>query len=100
MTTEPKWAYDLEITLVRGEGSCAAGHKIGDKWLWSGDSEQLNLGKGMCVHALASMLPKLLAMRYGASLPWLREDPDISTHLCPDVANPHVFQIHRVRTTD
>lgn len=100
MKPNQEWAYDLEITLVRGEGTCAADHTIGEKWVWSGAGEQLNLGKGMCVHALASMLPKLLAMRYGASLPWLREDPDISTHLCPDVANPHVFQIHRARRTD
>ena len=96
MSTEPKWAYDLEITLIRGEGCCAAGHTIGDKWLWSGDSEQLDLGSGMCVHALSSMLPKLTAMRYGAKLPWLKEDANTSDHLCPDVANPHVFRIHRI----
>jgi len=97
MSTTPKWAYDLEITLMKGEGACAAKHEIGEKWIWSGDGEQLDLGKGMCVHALASMLPKLVAMRYGASLPWLKSDHDTSMHLCPDVGNPHVFQIHRLR---
>ncbi len=94
------WAYDLEITLVEGEGFCAAGHSVGDRWTWSGEGEQLDFGKGMCVHALGSMLPKLVAMRYGASLPWLKEDQDVSTHLCPDVANPHVFKIRRIRRED
>lgn len=97
MSITPKWAYDLQITLVRGEGTCAAKHDVEEKWIWSGDSEKLDLGKGICVHALASMLPKLVAMRYGASLPWLKEDHDTATHLCPDVDNPHVFQIRRVR---
>jgi uncharacterized repeat protein (TIGR04076 family) len=41
------------------------------------------------------MLPKLVAMRYGADLPWLK-DPDVAMHLCPDAANPHVFQLRRL----
>ncbi len=94
-TREPKWAYDLEVKLLRGEGVCAAGHKAGDTWVFPGDTEQIRCEKGLCIHALGSMLPKLVAMRYGAKLPWLKDDPDVSTHLCPDVANPHVFQIRR-----
>ncbi len=97
MAKKEQWAYDLEISLVEGKGVCAAGHSVGDTWRWSGDGEQLDLGTGMCVHALSSMLPKLLAMRYGASLPWLKDDLDTSSHLCPDVANPHVFRIRRLR---
>jgi len=53
MRVDQEWAYDLEITLVRGTGSCAADHTIGEKWVWSGDGERLNLGRGMCVHALS-----------------------------------------------
>jgi uncharacterized repeat protein (TIGR04076 family) len=100
MGNNAKWAHDLEITLIKGEGVCAAGHRVGDQWIWSGDGEQLDLGKGMCVHALGSMLPKLVAMRYGASLPWLKSDQHTSTHLCPDVANPHVFRIQRIERDD
>ena len=97
MGNTPEWAYDLEIRLVRGQGFCAAKHSVGDTWSWSGDGEQLDFGKGMCVHALGSMLPKLVAMRYGAKLPWLKENADVSTHLCPDVANPHIFEIKRTQ---
>jgi len=91
------WAYTIEVTLLKGEGVCAAGHKVGDKWVFPGDTEQIRCEKGICIHALASMLPKLVAMRYGAKLPWLKEDPDVATHLCPDAANPHVFQLRRIR---
>ena len=97
MPKDANWAYDLEITLVEGEGICAADHEIGETWTWKGNTEQLDFGKGLCVHALNSMLPKLIAMRYGARLPWLKADADTATHLCPDVTSPHVFRIRRTR---
>jgi uncharacterized repeat protein (TIGR04076 family) len=90
------WAYALEIELVEGHGTCAAGHKVGDTFLVQGDTEQFRCDP-LCIHALASMLPKLVAMRYGANLPWLKDDPDVSMHLCPDVKNPHTFRITRIR---
>jgi len=93
---EGKWAYPIEITLIKGEGVCAAGHKVGDKFVVAGDTEQFDC-EPLCIHALASMLPKIEAMRYGADLPWLKDNPDVSTHLCPDAASPHVFQLRRVR---
>jgi uncharacterized repeat protein (TIGR04076 family) len=42
------------------------------------------------------MLPKIFAMRYGATFPWLK-DPDVATHACPDAWNPVVFEIRRIR---
>ena len=50
----------------------------------------------MCLHALYSIMPKVFAMRYGAHFPWL-ENPDVSTHACPDAQNPLVFQVTRTR---
>jgi uncharacterized repeat protein (TIGR04076 family) len=91
-----RWAYPIEITLVKGEGECTAGHKVGDKFTVAGDTEQFRCDP-LCIHALASMLPKIEAMRYGADLPWLKENPDVSAHLCPDAANPHVFELRRKR---
>lgn len=89
-----KRSYPIEVKIIRGEGVCAAGHQIGDVFTVRGETEQLHCD-GMCIHALGSMLPKLVAMRYGANLPWLK-DPDVATHLCPDAANPHVFELRRV----
>jgi len=91
-----EWAYPIEITLTKGEGICAAGHKVGDKFVVAGNTEQFCC-EPLCIHALASMLPKITAMRYGADLPWLKDNPDVSAHLCPDAANPHVFQLRRIR---
>jgi uncharacterized repeat protein (TIGR04076 family) len=98
MRQEPKWAYTIEVELIKGTGVCAAGHKVGDIWVFSGDTEQISCEKGICIHALASMLPKIIAMRYGAQFPWLKENHDVAIHMCPDAANPHVFEIRRIRT--
>jgi len=50
----------------------------------------------ICLSALYSFLPKVFAMRYGATFPWL-SDPDVATHACPDARNPVVFEIRRIR---
>jgi uncharacterized repeat protein (TIGR04076 family) len=42
-----------------------------------------------------SMLPKVFALCYDASFPWLA-DPDIASHACPDAENPVVFEIRRL----
>ena len=78
--------------VIRQEGICTAGHQVGDEVILDGLSVQ---GK-ICIHALYSFLPKALAMRYGATFPWL-QDPDVATHACPDAWNPVVFELRRVR---
>jgi uncharacterized repeat protein (TIGR04076 family) len=94
LTAAKKRSYPIEITLLEAKGTCAAGHSVGDVFLVPGETEQFQCS-GLCIHALSSMLPKLVAMRYGANLPWLK-DPDVATHLCPDAANPHTFQLKRL----
>ncbi len=59
----------IEIELVRGEGECVAGHKVGDKFFVDGSEVRFDCG-GLCIHALYSMLPKILAMRYRTSVTW------------------------------
>ncbi len=88
--------YTLEIKLVRAQGICHAGHKVGDKFTVPSNTDRFSCD-GLCIHALYSMFPKLFAMRYGVEFPWIRENPDVAEHPCPDAANPHVFQIRRVR---
>lgn len=66
-------------------------HKIGDVCAFTAEGVQ---GK-VCIHAMYSMLPKIFAMMYGAKFPWL-QNPDVSTHACPDAANPVVFEITRI----
>jgi uncharacterized repeat protein (TIGR04076 family) len=88
----PEDGYTVIARVIRQEGRCAAGHQIGDEVVFDGLTVQ---GK-ICISALYSMLPKIFAMRYGATFPWL-EDPDVATHACPDAWNPVVFEIRRIR---
>ena len=85
--------FDIVAKVIRQEGHCAAGHKVGDQVVFDGLTVQ---GK-VCIHALYSFLPKVFAMRYGANFPWL-DDPDVSTHASPDAWNPVIFEIRRMRT--
>jgi len=84
--------FPIRVKVISQKGHCAAGHQVGDEVLFDGQSVQ---GK-ICIHALYSLLPKVFAMHYGAKFPWL-EDPDVSTHACPDAWNPVVFEVHRLR---
>ena len=95
MTDQPiQKANEFKIIakVIKKEGQCDAGHQIGDEVVFNGTTVE---GK-ICIHALYSFLPKVFAMRYGATFPWLK-DPDTAAHACPDAWNPVVFEIRRVR---
>ena len=83
--------WHILCCVVKQEGICAAGHKIGDEVLFTGDEVK---GK-ICISALYSMLPKIYAMMYNARFPWLR-DQCKATHACPDAFNPVVYELQRV----
>ena len=86
--------YTIVLKVIRQEGSCIAGHKVGNEITISFKENKIE-GK-VCLHALYSILPKVFVMAYGAEFPWL-EDPDISTHACPDAENPVVYEVRRVK---
>ena len=87
-------ANDIRLKVIKQEGTCAAGHKVGDEILISYKDNKI---EGMlCLHSLNSILPKVFALAYGAEFPWL-EDPDLSTHACPDAWNPVVYEIRRIK---
>ncbi len=88
--------YSIEIELIKAQGECVAGHEVGDKFFVDGNEVKMDCG-GLCIHALYSMLPKIVAMRYGAQFPWAKANPDVVTHACPDAASPHTFQLRRIR---
>jgi len=89
---EEKGAYKIVAKVIKQEGHCVAGHQVGDEVFFDGETVQ---GK-ICISALYSLLPKVYAMRYGVEFPWL-EDPDVSTHACPDAWNPVVFEVRRLK---
>ncbi len=86
--------HDIALKVVKQEGNCAAGHEIGDEIIISFEKNEIQ-GK-ICLHALYSILPKVHAMAYGAVYPWL-DNPDVSTHACPDASKPLVYEVRRIR---
>ena len=81
----------VRIRVVSQEGTCAAGHKVGDEWVVAGMSPE-----GVCLSALGALLVPSQALLYGGSFPW-SSDPDVATAACPDAANPVVFEMRRLR---
>ena len=85
--------YRVEARVISQQGTCEFCHQVGDVVVFNGDTIQGRI----CISALYSFMPKVFAMRYGANFPWLKDNPDVSTHACPDAHNPVVFEIRRIR---
>jgi uncharacterized repeat protein (TIGR04076 family) len=90
-----KGEYKVELKVISQEGTCGFGHKVGDVIIF----DERKIDGEICFHALYSVLPKVMAMRYGAEFPWA-EDKDVATHACPDAYNPLVFEVRRIREED
>ncbi len=86
-------AFKIQVKIIRQTGHCAIGHSIGDEIVFTESGVH---GK-ICIHALYSLIPKVFAMMHDAEFPWL-DDPDVSTHACPDAENPVVFEVRRIRS--
>jgi uncharacterized repeat protein (TIGR04076 family) len=41
------------------------------------------------------MLPKVFAIMYGASFPWVKNDEN-PKHACPDGNNPVIFELEKI----
>ncbi|MBD3191847.1 MAG: TIGR04076 family protein [Candidatus Heimdallarchaeota archaeon] len=80
----------IRVRVIEQKGHCAAGHEVGDEIIFENDEVQ---GK-FCIHAMYSIMPKILAMKYEAKFPWLK-DKDRATHACPDAYNPVTFEVIR-----
>ncbi|MFW9961510.1 MAG: TIGR04076 family protein [Candidatus Thorarchaeota archaeon] len=87
--------WNILCRVIKQEGTCAAGHKIGDEITFTGEEVK---GK-LCFSAMYSMLPKVFAMMYNARFPWLKNQC-VSTHACPDGFNPVIFEIARIPRDD
>jgi uncharacterized repeat protein (TIGR04076 family) len=89
----PENGYKIIARVMSQKGTCGFGYKVGDEVVFDGETIQGRI----CMSALYSFLPKVYAMRYGATFPWLKENKDIAGHACPDAANPVVFEICRIK---
>ena len=82
----------VEVRVKSQKGTCAFGHKVGDKIVFDGTSVE----GPICYSALMLVLPKVFALRHGAEFPWAA-DKDVISNACPDAENPVVFEIRRMR---
>ena len=83
--------YEIEITVISQKGKCVWGHKVGDKWLVSNTTPE-----GICLEAFYAMFADMKVLMFGGELPWSQNE-DEALITCPDVANPVVFRIKRLR---
>ncbi|MGE5588017.1 MAG: TIGR04076 family protein [Clostridia bacterium] len=86
--------YDLVITVKDQKGSCALGHKVGDKfYIRNGASPS-----GLCMTAMAALIPAISVLMVGGSFPW-EDDPDASCRACQDRRNPVTFEVRRLTSS-
>ncbi len=87
---------DLKVTSV--QGTCAAGHKVGDEFHLSNDFTlgYSGGGKALCPSAFYAAYPYWRILRFGGELPW-EEDKNTAHVACPDPLNPVVMELRRIR---
>ena len=83
--------YEVVAKVISQEGTCACEHKVGDEWVIGNKTPA-----GICLSAFQALLPDTRALMFGGSFPW-QSDPDISRIPCPDIKNPLIFELRRLR---
>jgi len=81
---------DVIAKVISQKGACTAGHRVGDEFV-IGQKTPHNL----CSWAFYTLFPFAEVLQFGGSLPW-EHDPNKATVVCPDPANPVVFELRRV----
>lgn len=82
--------YQVVAKVVRQQGSCDAGHGVGDEFAIGRTTPS-----GMCSWAFHAVFPFAAVLRLGGSFFW-QDDPDTIAVACPDAANPVVFEVRRI----
>lgn len=82
------------LTVRSIDGSCGAGHQVGDSYLTDGIIITPEKGGGICLFALAGMFPYLTSYcRETPQSDWINR---LSQLACPDAANRVIFGLERV----
>jgi len=77
--------------VIKQEGTCAAGHKVGDEFT-VGDQTPA----GVCSFAYCAAFPFAVGLQTGGTFPW-EKDADKAIVACPDPENPVWMELTRVR---
>ncbi len=84
--------YDVLVKVVSQEGTCGAGHKVGDEFVLTTTTPA-----GICVSALNSIFPAARVLRYGGSHSWQSDPEVVEAVACSDAKNPVWFELRRIR---
>ena len=85
-------SYNISLKLVNRlqDGSCDAGHKISDEWIFN-EATPPNI----CPAAYHNIFRSALVLRYGGQFAW-QSDPDVVMVKCPDPSVQNQFEIRRI----
>ena len=81
---------DVIATVISQQGTCSAGHKLGDEFVIGQGTPA-----GMCSWAFCALFQFATVLQSGCSFPWETEEGK-TTVACPDPENPVVFELRRI----
>ena len=84
--------------IVKVQGECSAGHRVGEEFDLTLYSEKANKSlrtPNMCGFFYDAIFPYLVALQFGGAFPW-EEDKDEFNSGCPD-NNKVVIKVKRIR---
>jgi uncharacterized repeat protein (TIGR04076 family) len=83
--------HKCAVRVKKVEGKCAAGLKEGDEFIVDG----VTVEGRICLEAFCAILPNIMAVNFGANLPWAKNGKVYSA--CPDPINRVLFEIEAVK---
>lgn len=89
MAKDPEIGYQVLAEVVSVEGSCSAGHAVGDKFEISCHDTG-----GLCGYFYHDIFPSLSTFQFGGSYPWWQGDA-IELR-CPDYRNFVTLSLKRI----
>ncbi|MGI9953144.1 TIGR04076 family protein [Moorellaceae bacterium AZ2] len=78
-----------EITEVRGSGQCSAGHRVGERFVFTRERTP-----ALCPWALGALLAPVAVLLNGGRFYWAEGDEPTSW-CCPDPDTTVVFRLYR-----
>jgi uncharacterized repeat protein (TIGR04076 family) len=85
--------------IVKVEGKCVAGHRVGEEFdltVYSEKADKLHRAPNVCGFLYDAIFPYLVTLQFGGVFPW-EKDKDKFLAGCPDNYNV-VIEIRRVKT--
>ena len=78
----------IKVKVIKVNGPCEAGHKVGDTWRFP----LIKCPKGLCAWALTAIFPYITTLGYGGKFPWEKKK-NCAIASCSDPTNTVTFEI-------